>query len=666
MPNHPTMALSSTTPVGGLLFDPTREAVVREKIAPKLGERIPQLWPYPGHATPDWGPGATVWVYLDDTALAELLPEAAKRQWRLGVLPHPELNQARLYFGVTEHLDMALTHLLDDPKEQFIDLFYCNGRVVFQSVVVGKVFTLGGIGATPGFLQRLQSVASVLRSSITHLELNPYTLTTAKEQSLETAALGLVMVEQGGRSLLSRPLLDDASSNDGLLHALILAPRSRLEFMRFLLVSLWAARGGEKLPPFVGHLKTAALAIISPKPLDYLHDGVGRSARQLKLTVAPNALRVLPGLHLRTQAQGPQSRETYKVQGLPTGNARAALLGRSLPWLHRATAEEFKELYSALRENARISQAYLTLMVLATILATLGLFADSAPVIIGAMILAPLMAPIISLAMAVVRQDNGLLAASLKTLGLGMCLALGCAVVITWLMPLRSMTGEIAARLSPTLLDLGVALISGVAGAYAHAREEVARSLAGVAIAVALVPPLAVSGIGLGWGDWLIFQNSFVLFLTNLFGIVLAGNLTFLALGFGPFGLARRGLLAALVLVAVISVPLGFGLARMMEEQSVVRALEGQKIADVVVRQVTVQLDDPLTDLLARTLALVQPKPEQGDGRQAPSTARPLALSARLLAPRPMDGADVERVKQAMEARIGRPVRLEATLALVR
>ncbi len=666
MPNHPTMALSSTTPVGGLLFDPAREAVVREKIAPKLGERIPQLWPYPGHATPDWGPGATVWVYLDDTALAELLPEAAKRQWRLAVLPHPELNQARLYFGVAEHLEMALTHLLDDPKEQLVDLFYCNGQVVFQSVVVGRVFTLGGIGAMPGFLQRVQSVASVLRSSITHLELQPYTLTTAKEQSLETAALGLVMVEQGGSSLLSKPLLDDASSNDGLLHALILAPRSRLEFMRFLLVSLWAARGGEKLPPFVGHLKTAALAITSPKPLDYVHDGVERSARELKLTVAPNALRVLPGPDLSPQAQGPKSRETYKVQGLPTGNARVALLGRSLPWLHRATAEEFKELYSALRENARVSQAYLTLMVLATILATLGLFADSAPVIIGAMILAPLMAPIISLAMAVVRQDNGLLAASLKTLGLGMLLALGCAVVMTWLIPLRSITGEIAARLSPTLLDLGVALISGVAGAYAHAREEVARSLAGVAIAVALVPPLAVSGIGLGWGDWLIFQNSFVLFLTNLFGIVLAGNLTFLALGFGPFGLARRGLLAALVLVAIISVPLGFGLARMMEEQSVVRALEGQTIADVVVRQVAVHLDDPLTDLLARALALVQPKPEPGDGRQVPSTARPLALSARLLAPRPMDGADVERVKQAMEARIGRPVRLEATLALVR
>lgn len=666
MPNHPTMALSSMTPVGGLLFDPAREAVVREKIAPKLGERIPQLWPYPGHATPDWGSGTTVWVYLDDTALAELLPEAAKRRWRLAVLPHPELNQARLYFGVAEHLEVALTHLLDDPKEQLVDLFYCNGQVVFQSVVVGRVFTLGGIGAMPGFLQRVQSVASVLRSSITHLELHPYTLTTAKEQSLETAALGLVMVEQGGSSLLSRPLLDDASSNDGLLHALILAPRSRLEFMRFLLVSLWAARGGEKLPPFVGHLKTAALAITSPKPLDYVHDGVERSARELKLTVASNALRVLPGPHLHAQAQGPQSRETYKVQGLPTGNARTALLGRSLPWLHRATAEEFKELYSALRENARVSQAYLTLMVLATILATLGLFADSAPVIIGAMILAPLMAPIISLAMAVVRQDNGLLAASLKTLGLGMLLALGCAVVMTWLIPLRSITGEIAARLSPTLLDLGVALISGVAGAYAHAREEVARSLAGVAIAVALVPPLAVSGIGLGWGDWLIFQNSFVLFLTNLFGIVLAGNLTFLALGFGPFGLARRGLLAALVLVAIISVPLGFGLARMMEEQSVVRALEGQTIADVVVRQVAVHLDDPLTDLLARTLALVQPKPEPGDGRQVPSTARPLALSARLLAPRPMDGADVERVKQAMEARIGRPVRLEATLALVR
>ena len=208
--------------------------------------------------------------------------------------------------------------------------------------------------------------------------------------------------------------------------------------------------------------------------------------------------------------------------------------------------------------------------------------------------------------------------------------------MMTWVIPLRSVTGEIAARLSPTLLDLGVAIVSGVAGAYAHAREEVARSLAGVAIAVALVPPLAVSGIGLGWGEWTIFQGSFLLFLTNLFGIVLAGNLTFLLLGFGPFGLARRGLLASLALVAVVSAPLGVGFARMVEEKAVVQALEGWETEGVVLRGTAVQPGDPLH------------------------------LSVRLLSSSTLDGAAVERVKRAIEARLDRPVTLEATVAIRR
>lgn len=152
-------------------------------------------------------------------------------------------------------------------------------------------------------------------------------------------------------------------------------------------------------------------------------------------------------------------------------------------------------------------------------------------------------------------------------------LALGCAAAMAGVIPLHHVTGEIAARLNPNLLDIGVALVSGVAGAYAHAREEAARSLAGVAIAVALVPPLAVSGIGLGWGEWAVFQKSFLLFLTNLFGIVLAGNLTFLLLGFGPFRLAQRGLLTALALVGVVSLPLGVGFSRMIEQNAIVRAL---------------------------------------------------------------------------------------------
>lgn len=636
MNDDSTPSAPPDAPSLGLLFDSAAEVMMRDQILPLLEDRPAQALPYRPSTLPDWPEGMTVLAYLDDAAFGELAPIAAARRWRLGLLPHPGLNQARLCFGVAQRLEHALDDALNGQKDRRVDLLYCNGRPVFNSVVVGKVFTLGGSGQAPNWRTRFQSILRILRSGFGAMKLHPYTLTTGKDKTLATAALGMVIVEEGGSSLLSRRILDDPGSNDGMLQALVLAPHSRMEMLRFLLAALFPASQHKKPLRFVGHLKTATLTVTSPQPLDYLHDGVWTSARRLDLEVKPKALRLLPGRHLNLGEDVVQTKEIYKVQGLPVGEAKAALISKPLPWLHRASTEEFRDLYLALRDNARPSPAYLTLMVLATLLATIGLFANSAPVIIGAMILAPLMAPIISLAMAVVRQDGVLLAGSLKTLGLGILLALGFAAMMTWVIPLRSVTGEIAARLSPTLLDLGVAIVSGVAGAYAHAREEVARSLAGVAIAVALVPPLAVSGIGLGWGEWTIFQGSFLLFLTNLFGIVLAGNLTFLLLGFGPFGLARRGLLASLALVAVVSAPLGVGFARMVEEKAVVQALEGWETEGVVLRGTAVQPGDPLH------------------------------LSVRLLSSSTLDGAAVERVKRAIEARLDRPVTLEATVAIRR
>ena len=101
-----------------------------------------------------------------------------------------------------------------------------------------------------------------------------------------------------------------------------------------------------------------------------------------------------------------------------------------------------------------------------------------------------------------------------------------------------------------------MAVISGVACAYANAKEEIAKSLAGVAIAVALVPPLSVVGIGLGWGDWAMAAGASLLLVTNLVGIALAASATFLVMGFAPFKRARAGLGITLALLLVISIPL--------------------------------------------------------------------------------------------------------------
>ena len=131
-------------------------------------------------------------------------------------------------------------------------------------------------------------------------------------------------------------------------------------------------------------------------------------------------------------------------------------------------------------------------------LATLGLYQNSAAVVIGAMLLAPLMAPIISLAMGMLRQDMKMSRQSAVKIIVGVVIALLAAALLTLVFPHKPVTAEMLARVNPTLLDLGVAIFAGIAGAYTKAYKEILQSLAGVAIAVALVPPLAVAGIGIG------------------------------------------------------------------------------------------------------------------------------------------------------------------------
>jgi uncharacterized membrane protein len=129
--------------------------------------------------------------------------------------------------------------------------------------------------------------------------------------------------------------------------------------------------------------------------------------------------------------------------------------------------------------------------------------------------------------------------------------------------PFKDLTGEIIARTQPTLLDLAVALTSGMAGAYALARKDVSAALPGVAIAAALMPPLGVVGLGLSLGNAQVAGGAFLLFITNLASISLAGVLVFMLLGIRPQtwqpGMRqriRRGLISGVLLLLVIAIPL--------------------------------------------------------------------------------------------------------------
>ncbi len=190
------------------------------------------------------------------------------------------------------------------------------------------------------------------------------------------------------------------------------------------------------------------------------------------------------------------------------------------------------------RAQRRLVARFVTLMLFSTAIATLGIQTDSTAVVIGAMLIAPLMTPILGGAASLLMGWPKRAAQSLALVALGVGLGVGASWLIARLAPTFlaiETNSQVTSRVQPTLLDLLIALAAGGAGAFAVSRTDVADSLPGVAIAVALVPPLAVVGVSLQSGEWEFATGALLLFLTNFVGIVFAAGLVFVAVGFAPW-----------------------------------------------------------------------------------------------------------------------------------
>ncbi|HSJ54104.1 MAG TPA: DUF389 domain-containing protein [Anaerolineae bacterium] len=246
------------------------------------------------------------------------------------------------------------------------------------------------------------------------------------------------------------------------------------------------------------------------------------------------------------------------------------------------------EVYKSIRSSARPSVDFYIMIALAAAIAAFGLLQNSAAVIIGAMLVAPLMAAIFGLSLGIVRGDLRLLKRAISAVLRGVLLAVLVGVAITVLTPAAMPQSEILARTRPSLLDLGVALASGAAGAYAVCRKEVSAALPGVAISAALVPPLATAGIGLALLQGEIAGGALLLFSTNLVAIVAAGGLVFLWLGFRPVPgqqsrarIFQRGVLGTGALLLAVTIPLGILTAQTVREAGLNRALDRAIRAEV-------------------------------------------------------------------------------------
>jgi len=185
-----------------------------------------------------------------------------------------------------------------------------------------------------------------------------------------------------------------------------------------------------------------------------------------------------------------------------------------------------------IRENRQMRGANAWLLMCSIMVASLGLDLNSPAVIIGAMLISPLMSPILGIGMAVGINNRGMLSDSLKHFGISIGIALVTSFIFFKLTPFGEETPEISARTAPTLLDVLVAFFGGVAGIVSGSRKDKSNALPGVAIATALMPPLCVTGFGIANGDWEIALRSFYLFFLNATFVALATYLIVVFLKF--------------------------------------------------------------------------------------------------------------------------------------
>ncbi|MEZ5342072.1 MAG: DUF389 domain-containing protein [Acidimicrobiales bacterium] len=194
----------------------------------------------------------------------------------------------------------------------------------------------------------------------------------------------------------------------------------------------------------------------------------------------------------------------------------------------------FREVYLDGRNARQRVFRFALLMIFASVLATAGVLADSTAVVIGAMLIAPLITPMMGMALGLALGWPSRLRRATALVAGGIAIAISTGWLIPAVLPVAVATqtnSEILSRTSPNLLDLLVAVAAGAAGAYALARPDVASSLPGVAVAIALVPPLAVVGITLGQHEWRQATGAGLLFSTNLVAILVTGGLVFVLTG---------------------------------------------------------------------------------------------------------------------------------------
>ena len=190
--------------------------------------------------------------------------------------------------------------------------------------------------------------------------------------------------------------------------------------------------------------------------------------------------------------------------------------------IHLEDGVDRRSIIQEIKSKSHMSGPNAWMLICSIMIASIGLNMNSPAVIIGAMLISPLMSPILGMGLGVGINDQDLLKQCLRHFGVAVLIAVITSTIYFFLTPFKELTSEINARTTPTFLDVVIGFFGGIAGIVSIARKDISTTLPGVAIATALMPPLCVTGYGIATGEWLIASKSFYLFFLNTFFVSLA------------------------------------------------------------------------------------------------------------------------------------------------
>jgi uncharacterized hydrophobic protein (TIGR00271 family) len=340
-----------------------------------------------------------------------------------------------------------------------------------------------------------------------------------------------------------------------------------------------------------------------------------------------------------------------RVRGGVAGIGHAASHHVLLPDL---SGEDGRAMRQSVAREGALSPGYMLMCALSAGIATLGLLQSSVAVVIGAMIISPLMAPIAALGFGFASLDGHRVRDAARVVAIGAAIGIFTGFLITWASPIRNATSEIISRTQPTLLDLAIALLSGSAGGYATVQKKGGTAI-GVAIATALMPPLATVGYGLGAFRLDYAGGAFLLFLTNLaaiaFSFALIARLSRAARPLSHVDVSPAYVAVGAVIFLALATPLALTLLRVSHESAARSVARREIVRTLRVRdQDIAQLDArwPLFGMPQVSAVVIAPRfTAAAQADLAASLTRQLGAKTAVLLQQVVAG-DVQSRAQAM------------------